>query len=759
MKKNKTIEIEIDEDDFKIYQVYRPKEHVMGRNAFSGGPVASPFFGSQVLDKQTYIDNTGTENIDERLDFARKEEDKHMSREDLIKKYGTVYYEYQVLNNKKIDEITGYETKTEVKRKTINHKEVEKKKSKISFIETIDDINKEIIVEEKEPVNENKNDIINENTDFDVKITPEHEDIIKNNDIDSLVKRKQENLPKFIFEDDLDFNEIKEDQEDDVIEEIKNDELEDRFKGNEALDGKSNAAINNNEISSDDFKVEDIETINVIENKVETDEVNLEIIPYDIPYDNILVKTKTKFEEHPIWLEEKKDIINDTLVSFNISGEVINYIKGPSFTLYEILLSSGVNVKKVNQITENLQMNLKSKSIRILTPIPGRNTVGVEVPNDKRDTVLFSEIIDEDFINDGKPLNVSLGKDIYGNNVRQDITEMPHAIIAGATKSGKSVCINTILISLLLKNSPDNLRLILIDPKKVELSFYQEIPHLVCPVLDNAEEATEALKWAVEEMEKRFERLAQARVKSLEDYQKKCEKNPEMEPMPYIVIVIDEFNDLIMQCKDEANECIIRLAQKARAAGIHVMLATQRPTTDVVNGTIKSNIPCRIAFKVADFTNSSVILDEGGAETLLGRGDMLIKNNDVPQRAQGAYIADDEIESICNYISSKYHKEFMFTDADLRNKINSKNATTTVGGGKDLMDATPELLYDIGQFCIQTNNCSINAIQTNFNLGFNRAHRIVNQLQELGVVSEKNGNKPREILVDTYELRKILELD
>lgn len=863
MKKKKQNEIEIDVEDFKIHQVYRPKEHNFSQKQYQKGVVASPFFGSQVLDKQTYVDNTGIGNLDEGLDFVRKPEDRHLSDEDLIKKYGTKYYDYNVLTNEKINKITGYETKTEIRTKTIdNKKEHRIKKTKLSFIETLDDLNHD---------NNNPEEIVKEENNFDqekefkvnIKVIDDDE-MIHNNEANTITSVPQENLTSFIFEDTVEderpqaateevdvetiinlcnekgrrfveiFNKIYNsnkatDEDVKALDKLFNDintlkiskfnrnlsvdekfswfyhvssqyksymtssDIETEAEKYEAfiekLD-KSNSLLQSlriiivedeaygassygfeaydpnsqrNEIREERTEVRtDTHQDEVTEDVVEVhEEIKVNYDNYEVPYENFFERPKEKEEEIPQWLEDKKEVINQTLMDFKIPGEVINYIKGPTFTLYEIALGSGVNVKKVSQIYENLQMNLETTSLRLLTPIPGRSTIGVEVPNVKRDSVLFSEIIDEEYLEDGKPLNVSLGKDIYGKNIRLDITEMPHAIIAGATKSGKSVCINTILISLLLKNSPDTLRLILIDPKKVELSFYQDIPHLACPVLDNPEEATEALKWAVDEMEERFKLLAQYRVKKADDYEAKRKNNPEMPAMPYIVIIIDEFNDLKMQCGQEVEDYIIRLAQKARAAGIHVILATQRPTVDVVSGTIKSNVPCRIAFKVTDATNSVVILDEGGAESLLGRGDMLIKNNDAAKRAQGAFISDDEIESVCDYISSKYKTNFMFTDKDLRNNINSRNQpTSALGNPRGVQDESPQKLYEIAKFCVESNVCSINAITTNFGIGFNRAQRIVAQFEELGIVSTKSGNnKAREILVDTIKLKEIFGID
>ena len=308
-----------------------------------------------------------------------------------------------------------------------------------------------------------------------------------------------------------------------------------------------------------------------------------------------------------------------------------------------------------------------------------------------------------------------------------------------------------------MKNSPENLRLILIDPKKVELSFYNDLPHLVTPVIDDAQIATESLKWAVEEMERRYDVLSKNRCRNIKDYLSKRANNPKMEKMCYIVIVVDEFNDLIMQCGQEANDAIVRLAQKARACGIHVILATQRPTVDVVSGTIKANITCRIAFRVASDVDSRTILDEIGAENLLGRGDMLIKNNGIPIRAQGAYISDDEITGICDYIASQYPADYIFTHEDLKKKLNNQS----MGGGsqKDSPGEDKALLYQIALYCVQQDSCSINSIQNNFNLGFNRAQKIVGILENMEIVSPKNSTKGREILVDSYRLREIFEID
>ena len=422
------------------------------------------------------------------------------------------------------------------------------------------------------------------------------------------------------------------------------------------------------------------------------------------------------------------------------------------------MLDAGVNVKKVNQIKDNLAMNLQVTSLRILCPIPGKNTVGVEAPNEVAEMVKFGDIIDDAFINDNKPMNVALGKDINGSPVYQDITDMPHALIAGATKSDKSVSINTILVSLLIKNSPDKLKLILVDPKMVEMTFYRDIPHLAVPVITDLNLAGEALKWACEEMDRRYEVFARNRVRNIEEYNKKRKEFKELENMPYILAVIDEFNDLVLQVGAEVNDSIVRLAQKARACGMHIILATQRPTVQVVNGTIKANIPCRIAFRVASQIDSNTILDEVGAENLLGRGDMLIKNNGAPLRAQGAYISDNEICAVCDYLVAKYGPDYMFNLDDLKKRMNNVSSPSSLGG-RDIAQESEELLYQIAQFCVDSNACSINSIQNQFQLGFNRASRIVTMLEDREIVSPKNGTKSREILVDTEGLRRMFGVD
>ena len=808
-KNKKPLIVEDDDDDFTIIQVYRPLEHIKKINSYKPSQVASPFFGTNVPDRQGFIDNSKKGDVDIDYDFVRRDEDKHLSKEKLIEKYGTEYYEFDLLDNEKAEKIVGEVKETETGEDvTIIENEVmldkdTKAKPFLDMMSSIDDFS------------DSNDDIMSQEHDFDIPIE-ENDNMEYNQTYDKFDTPTPVNIPSFLTEEEDTKKQIKPklnfEAKENTEEEIKNDDLDDEFvmpkynteekefskddlkKAEEALDEILGSENNKEEEKAEkEYSNPAVDRSLTIEEAmrlsnggktvpVKNDDIKPEIKPevkeekpvikkevkpevkekkqqsyknYSVPYKKLFPKSEGGNDLHPVWLEEKKNIINKTLESFGIEGEVINYTKGPAFTLYEIMLAPGVNVKKVGQITDNLQMNLQVKSIRVLSPIPGKPTIGVEAPNDKADVVKFGDLLSDDYIKDeSKPLKVALGKNIDGSPVFQDITSMPHALIAGATQSGKSVCINTILVSLLAKNSPENLKLILVDPKKVELTFYENIPHLATPVIDDPSEAAEALKWACAEMDRRYDVLARNRVRKISDYLEKRKQIPTMEPMPYIVIIVDEFNDLVMQCGQDVNDCIVRLAQKARAAGMHVILATQRPTVDVVNGTIKANIPCRIAFRVASSTDSSTILDETGAESLLGRGDMLIKNDNAPVRAQGAYISDDEIGSICDYLCSKYQPDYIFTHDDLRASI-SRSQSGQGGSAKDASGEDDELLFAIAEFCVAGNACSINAIQNNFGLGFNRAQRIVQLLEDRQIVSPKCGTKPREILVDDYKLREI----
>ncbi len=782
MKKKKNTYVE-EEEKFRIYQMSYDRPYDPNKNKFRPSQVCSPFFGTRVLDRSSYRDNKGVVDPDLNYDYIRKDEDKHLTTEDIIKKKGREFYEFDILTNEKAAEYAGAkytDPKTDTK-ETKNEPIVEEVKT--SFVSSVEDVLEDQSLDTMADTEDLSYE--DEDKEFKFEAIVDEEDNVNYNDVSNkMPQRPQTNIPTFLADKEeakIDFGgfDSTEDGNDDLsfdipeykapkvnFDEIENEDNTDYATNNnspidrnisidEAISrGNQNEFPDEMEGKLPFMKEERKPTIEPQEGEIRGNDYS----NYSVPYDDLFKKSPGANDTHPAWLEEKKQIINTTLESFNIKGEVIDYTKGPTFTLYEIMLDPGVLVSKIVNIKNNLTMNLSCKSLRILAPIPGRNTVGIEAPNDTVDVVSFGDIIDKDFIEDGKPLNVALGKNIEGLPVYQDITDMPHALIAGATQSGKSVSVNTIIVSLLLKNRPDDCKLILVDPKTVEFSFYQGIPHLATPVITDLNLAAEALKWATEEMDRRYIMLAQNRCRKISEYNKKRTENPSLPKMPYIVVILDEFNDLIMQVGQEVNDYILRLAQKARACGMHIILATQRPTTNIVNGTIKANFPCRIAFRVSSYIDSMTILDSGGAEDLLGRGDMLIQNSGAPLRAQGAYISDREIEDVCNYLIDNYQTDYLFTVDDLKKSQASKGMMSGSVSGKG--EAEDEmLLYKIARSCVDSQTCSINSIQTQFGIGFNRASKIVTILQERNIVSAKNGTKARDILVDKYQLAEMFGVD
>ncbi len=440
-------------------------------------------------------------------------------------------------------------------------------------------------------------------------------------------------------------------------------------------------------------------------------------------------------------LEKQKAIIDQTFEDFGVGAHVHATTQGPTVTRFEVVLESGVRISKVTQLADNLKMNLSAEQIRLEAPIPGKSTVGIEVPNEKRQTVHFYHLLEHpNFKNADEPLTVALGKDIDGNVIVTSIKAMPHGLVAGQTGSGKSVNINTLLVSLLLNYSPEELKLILVDPKMVELTSYQDLPHLLTPVITDAKAATAALKWAVDEMERRFKMFADNHVRDIEGLNQQ-----RGDVMPYVVIIVDELADLMMVASQAVEESIMRLTQKARAAGIHLIVATQRPSTDVIKGTIKSNIPTRIAFSVASHIDSQTILDSAGAEKLIGKGDMLLLTNGKgKRRLQGAYVSDDDILSITDFIRKQRAPDYLFTAEELLEK-----AANTF--------ENDSLLLDVARFVIEQQECSINKIIKMFSIGFNRGQSIVSSLEAAGIVGINQGSKAREVLVDEETATEILE--
>lgn len=509
----------------------------------------------------------------------------------------------------------------------------------------------------------------------------------------------------------------------------------------------------NNEVRQESYKEErkfEQPSYNHVE-QPRTPEVKVEFkakqrSAYKLPPLSLFAEPDRSKQENTDFLESNKAIINTTLREFNITGEVTSLTYGPTVSRYEITLAPGINVKKVLSIQDNMKMYLSAKTLRIQAPIPGKSTIGIEVPNRKPQMVHFIDLVKEkEFLDNKNPLRIALGKNIDNKTIYQDINKMPHGLIAGGTGSGKSVCINTLLISLLIKNTPADLKLILVDPKFVELADYNDIPHLITPVIDNAKMASKALKWAVDEMQRRFMTLKDASSRNIEEYNEYALNNG-IDKMPFILIVIDELADLMQECGPDVEESIQRITQKARACGIHLIVATQRPTTDVVKGTIKANIPGRIAFRVSSAVDSTTILDHGGAESLLGNGDMLVKETEGAQRVQGAYLGGKDISAVTKYIKANNETEYTFSHEQLK----TPDVKASGGEGDD-----NEILIAAALFFIQNETCSINLLMKQFNLGFNRAQKVVEQLEQYGIVSPKSGTLSREVLVSEAQVEEI----
>ena len=453
--------------------------------------------------------------------------------------------------------------------------------------------------------------------------------------------------------------------------------------------------------------------------------------------------------------------LEQTLADFRVNAKVVGVTRGPSVTRYELEPAAGVKVSSVVNLADDIALRLAAPGVRVEAPIPGKAAIGIEAPNITNDMVSFREIVDcEDVRKDPSKLCVGLGKDIEGKVITIDLARMPHLLIAGTTGSGKSVCVNTLLAGILYKARPDEVKLILVDPKVVELTNYNGIPHLLVPVVTDAKKAASALHWAVREMERRYNSFADTRVRDIKSYNAQAE-----EKMPYIVVVIDEMSDLMMVAKADVEDAILRLAQKARACGIHMVLATQRPSVDVITGIVKANIPSRIAFAVSSLTDSRTILDMGGAEKLLGKGDMLYYpiGANKPSRVQGAFVSDEELNRVTDFIKKQaipveYSDEVTNVALPSDSQKETKNASATgeapeESGQDELLDDAIRLVLDLGQ-------ASASMLQRRFRIGYNRAARLVETMEELGIVGPAIGSKPRELTMSREEVEyKFLHKD
>ena len=447
-------------------------------------------------------------------------------------------------------------------------------------------------------------------------------------------------------------------------------------------------------------------------------------------------------------LTETASKLQKTLYNFGVVAKVEHVSVGPAITRYELKPSEGVRVSKIANLADDIALNLAAKTIRIEAPIPGKQAVGIEVPNEESEVVHLRDILDTDtFKNHKSKLAFALGKDVSGEEIVTDIAKMPHVMIAGATGSGKSVCINTLIASIIYKAKPSDVKLIMVDPKIVELSVYNGIPHLMIPVVTDPKKAAGALAWAVQEMENRYTKFAAKGVRDLAGYNDAVEKEDTLGKLPHIVIIIDELADLMMVAKNDVEGAICRLAQKARAAGMHLVIATQRPSVDVITGLIKANIPSRIAFAVSSQIDSRTILDQVGAEKLLGKGDMLFFPTGAPKpvRVQGAFVSDKEVEKIVDFLKSNGETTYRDDITEYIEKANCTDKEIDEGIMDD--DETDPLLNEAIQTVIETGQASTSFIQRRFKVGYARAGRIIDQMEERGIISGYQGSKPREVLM------------
>lgn len=531
---------------------------------------------------------------------------------------------------------------------------------------------------------------------------------------------------------------------DDEEEKDKKDDLSREKRNKDLVITSSDTPEEENKIiitSMDDLKVDNKVTAEVTKPVEESQNTHYRLPSMDLLEDPVKGKKTNSNEE----IHRNKDALESVLADFQIKGTVVEIHVGPSVTQYEVSIPVGTKVSRIVSINKEIALALAATDVRIQAPIPGKSTIGVELPNKQVSPVKIKEILGNIPAKDqeGK-IVVSLGKDIMGRVKTADISKMPHLLVAGSTGSGKSVCINSIIASVLMRYRPDEVKLVLVDPKKVELSNYNGVPHLLCPVVTDPKKASVALQKMVSEMEKRYSAFEDYKVKNITSYNEMVEKHPDtMQKMPYIVVIIDELADLMLVAAKDVQDSIMRITQMARAAGIHLIVATQRPSTDVITGVVKANIPSRISFAVASQIDSRTILDMAGAEKLLGRGDMLFlpMGENAPLRIQGCYISDKEIENLINYVCkeqvAQYNEEFTNISAD--------NKTKDASG---MADGADDPLYDeIVEFAIQTGKVSASLLQRRFRLGYNRAARLVDLLEERGIIGPQNGSKPREVLV------------
>ncbi len=498
----------------------------------------------------------------------------------------------------------------------------------------------------------------------------------------------------------------------------------------------------------------------------EEDEEAKEEIPYVLPpLDCLRLPNNDGKINYEAELKQNATKLVDTLKSFGVETRIVGIERGPSVTRYEIQPAAGVKISKITNLTDDIALNLASSGVRIEAPIPNKSAVGIEVPNKNRNMVTLREVIDQGQYREAKSkLTVGLGKDVTGNFIYSDIAKMPHLLIAGTTGSGKSVCLNTMIVSLLYNANPDEVKLLMIDPKQVEFTIYNGIPHLLVPVVSDARKAAGALGWAVSEMLQRYKKFSDNNVRDISGYNSICESQG-LKKMPQVVIFIDELSDLMMAAPNEVEDSICRLAQMARAAGMHLVIATQRPSVDVITGLIKANIPSRIALSVSSQIDSRTIIDSVGAEKLLGNGDMLYYPVGIPKpiRVQGCYLSENEVEQVVNFI--KNQKETVYDD-EVNNAIeqiaqasaNGKKGNSSFDSSSDAPSGDDEILKKAIEVVVEAQSASTTLLQKRLKLGYARASRIIDELEEKGVIGQYEGSKPRKVLITKqqwYEMNAV----
>ena len=501
------------------------------------------------------------------------------------------------------------------------------------------------------------------------------------------------------------------------------------------------------------------------------EEMDVEIVPpekeYVFPPVTLLKQAENKQGDTRKQLQETAMKLQQTLKNFGVNVTITNISCGPAVTRYELQPEMGVKVSKIVNLADDIKLNLAAADIRIEAPIPGKAAIGIEVPNKENVMVSFRELVEsEEFQNHPSKISFCVGKDIGGKVSVADIEKMPHLLIAGATGSGKSVCINTIIMSILYKADPKDVKLLMVDPKVVELSVYNGIPHLLIPVVTDPKKAAGALNWAVAEMTDRYNKFAEAHVRNLKGYNAKIDSLPDVEgepkpeKMPQIVIIVDELADLMMVASNDVEGAICRLAQLARAAGIHLIIATQRPSVNVITGLIKANMPSRIAFAVTSGIDSRTILDMNGAEKLLGKGDMLFYPQGIPKpvRVQGAFVSDKEVSDVVNYIKEENGQvSYNAAVEEHMNNAESENMTVSIDSNSGTGDGRDAYFADAAKLLIEKEKGSIGMLQRYFKVGFNRAARIMDQLEEAGIVGPEEGTKPRRVLMTQEQFEQYEE--